>query len=79
MTAGKRRAVVVSLAAAALALVPVPLGWDDGCNRHGGGRYPLVEAGFILVLRPESPFVPPPNELYVGAGQTLIACPPRAQ
>jgi hypothetical protein len=73
MTAGKRRALL-GLAGAATVLIPIPVGWDDGCNRHSGTRFPAAQALYVLAVKPERPFVPPPNELYGGGTMTLVLC-----
>jgi hypothetical protein len=66
--------VFLGLVGAVAALVPVSIGWDDGCNGHSDTRFPAVEALYVLAVKPERPFVPPPNELYGGGTMTLVLC-----
>ena len=60
-------ALVVAAAAGFLLSTPVPLEWDDGCNRETGTTY-AVTAPYILVARPAD------TKAAFGGTRTLKAC-----
>lgn len=63
---GRPRVVLAACVAMVLA-TPVRIGWDDGCNVHGG-RVAMVEAPRIWLTEPDG-FV-----LGYSVFQTLVDC-----